>query len=399
MAGNEIEQAADWFKRFAAAEGAESARYQDWANGIAADQVLLANIVKLPTAKRQPVLILTCARLAGVPLRPFVSVREDFVALWPKISKFALERFTQTNDPRRCNPLMIALSRVPGQIALIEVGASAGLNLYPDKYSYRWIAPGRKIAFGPEGGSPVNLEAKISGLEPRAPKLPKIVYREGIDLNPLDVRNDSDIAWLEALVWPEQTERLKLVRAAFEIVKADPPQMTPGDALAEVRSAVARARRLNPKATIVISSPAVLVYLDPLARQKFANYCNRAKVRWVSIDGREVLPNLKRIAEERGITGDFLLSLDGKPIAAVDPLGRSAELWSSSGLKASEIDFIEFERENWGAVRSKESLVRSAFDLPLVRYYQKLWGIMESKSASRYDPVLVRSFMQARQKF
>ena len=399
MAGNEIEQAADWFKRFAAAEGAESQRYADWATGIAADSVLLAKIVKLPQAKRQPVLILTCARFAGVPLRPYVSAREDFVALWPKISELAKNHLTQTNDPRRCTPLMLALSRVRGPIALIEVGASAGLNLYPDKYSYRWVAPGRRVAFGPAGGSSVTLEAKISGLEPREPKMPKIVYREGIDLNPLDVRNETDLAWLEALVWPEQTERLELVRAAAVIAKNDPPRLTTGDALAEIRTAVARARRANPKATVVISSPAVLVYLDPAERQKFANYCTRAKVRWVSIDGRTVLSSLAKIADERGISGDFLLSLDGKPIAAVDPLGRSAELWSPFGLKPSEIDLIEFERENWGAVRSKESLVRSAFDLPLVRYYQKLWGIMESKAAASYDPVLVRSFMQARQRF
>ena len=67
MAMSERDKAADWFRRFAEAEGRESARYREWALGIAEDDELLAKIVKLPVAKRQPVLLLTCARVAGVP--------------------------------------------------------------------------------------------------------------------------------------------------------------------------------------------------------------------------------------------------------------------------------------------------------------------------------------------
>jgi hypothetical protein len=396
MADSEREQTANWFRRFASAEGAESPRYRDWASGIAEDDELLALVTKLPLPKRQPVLVLTCARVAGVPLRPFETARGDFIALWPAIAKLAKSRATQTNDPRRCTPLLVALDRIRGPIALIEVGASAGLTLFPDRYSYRWNAPGRVIESHPtDGASTVLLNADLAGWGASPPRRPNIVYREGIDLNPLDVRDRNDREWLEALVWPEQQERLELVRAASDTVAEDPPRMTAGDAVAQIRGAVARARSAVPSATVVVWSPAVLVYLDPAERQKFVNYCLRATVRWVSLDGRQVIPRIAGAADAAGVAGDFILSLDGAPIAAVDPLGRRVTVVDSSGLTPDEIDLIEFERVNWGSTRSKESLVRKAWALPLVRYYQRLYAIMECSAARRYDPVLVRSFADA----
>jgi hypothetical protein len=396
MANSERDKTADWFRRFARAEGSESAIYRDWADGIADDEELLELVTSLPAAKRQPVLVLTCARLAGVELKPFASVRPDWIARWPEIDELARTHATQTNDPRRCTPLAIALDRIRGPIALIEVGASAGLTLFPDLYSYQWSAPGRTIVSHPDSGeSTVTLKADIAGWGARPPRRPEIVYREGIDLNPLDVNQPDDRQWLEALVWPEQVDRLALVRAASDIVAQSPPRLTAGDAVALIRSAVARTRRASKTATIVVSSPAVLVYLDPKEREKFVQYCRRARVRWVSLDGRRVIPRIGDAADNAGIDGDYVLSLDGVPIASVDPLGRSATVWGSSGLAPSEVDMIEFERERWGATHSKESLVRKAWSLPLVRYYQRLYAIMESPAAKRYDPVLVRSFADA----
>jgi hypothetical protein len=144
-------------------------------------------------------------------------------------------------------------------------------------------------------------------------------------------------------------------------------------------------------------SPAVLVYLDPAQRAAFAKYCTSAKVRWVSLDGRHVLPGLDDASTRVGLTGPFILTLGGTPIAEVDPLGRSMTLAPSGGLTAEEIDLIEFERIHWGASRGKESLVRKHWQMSLVRYYQRVYGIMEGAAARRYDPVLTSSFAQVRE--
>jgi len=397
MALSERDRAAEWFRRFADAEGRESQRYREWALAIAEDDELLAKIIRLPVAKRQPILLLTCARVAGVPLRPYATARTDFVKLWPCIASLAKERATQTNDPRRCSPLLIALSRIRGPIALIEVGASAGLTLIPDRYSYAWNARGRRIVADPiSGPSTVTLTADVTGWGANPPAIPRIAYREGIDLNPLNVTNSLDREWLEALVWPEQTDRLELVRNAADIVAEVSPVLTTGDALDQLRAAVARARKSAPKATVVVWSPAVLVYLDPERRAEFQKYCRRAKLRWISLDGRKVLAGLGAAATERGLYGEFLLTLDGEPIAEVDALGRSAKILNPAGLSPDDMDLLEFERVHWGALRSKESLVRTHWGLPLVRYYQRLYAIMESAAARRYDPVLVRAFDESR---
>src|SRR5260370_37467954 len=54
------------------------------------------------------------------------------------IAEVMLTRTTQTNEPGRCATLLPALAQIEGPLALIEVGASAGLCLLPDAYGYDW---------------------------------------------------------------------------------------------------------------------------------------------------------------------------------------------------------------------------------------------------------------------
>jgi hypothetical protein len=93
-----------------------------------------------------------------------------------------------------------------------------------------------------DGPSTVTLNADITGWGANPPRRPNIVPREGIDLSPLDVTKPKDRDWLEALVWPEQTDRLDIVRAAADVVAQSRPTITSGDAVTEIRAAVARAR-------------------------------------------------------------------------------------------------------------------------------------------------------------
>lgn len=79
------------------------------------------------------------ARLAGVPLVPYPEARNALIKNWDAIQQTALSHSTQTNEAGRCAVLLPELSKITGPIALLEVGASAGLCLYPEKYAYRFL--------------------------------------------------------------------------------------------------------------------------------------------------------------------------------------------------------------------------------------------------------------------
>jgi hypothetical protein len=64
--------------------------------------------------------------------------RDDEMLCLPVIEEQMRSRATQTNEPGRCAVLLPVLAALPQPLALLDVGASAGLCLYPDRYSYRY---------------------------------------------------------------------------------------------------------------------------------------------------------------------------------------------------------------------------------------------------------------------
>ena len=143
-------------------------------------------------------------------------------------------RSVQTNEVARCAILVPAFELVAQQargraLAMIEIGSSAGLTLLWDHYHYQY---GRNLQCGPPN-SPVQIECELRGaIKPPVPdEFPKIKSRQGIDLNPLDLRDPESILWLRALVWPEHQRRAEQLERAVEIARDHPPKMTRGDAL------------------------------------------------------------------------------------------------------------------------------------------------------------------------
>src|SRR5690606_10739265 len=118
--------------------------YEQWALGVADDAATVALIDELPPPKRQPNLVFSAARFLGAPATDFEGFREWLAANWPEVASVCLTRSTQTNEPGRCATLLPGLAAIPGPLALIEVGASAGLCLYPDRYSYRYRRDGEE---------------------------------------------------------------------------------------------------------------------------------------------------------------------------------------------------------------------------------------------------------------
>lgn len=299
--------------------------YQDWARGVAGDPDVLALLDGLPEPKRQPNLLFAAARLVGAS-GGWAEVRPWLLTAWPTVEREMRARSTQTNEPRRCATLLPALAAIDGPIALIEVGASAGLCLYPDRYSYLYTSPdgGRTRLDPADGPSEVLLACAIEGPVPS--RMPEIVWRAGIDLNPLDVRDPADLAWLEALVWPEHRDRVETLRAAAHVVAQDPPRVVTGDLLDGLPDLVAAAPTT---ATVVVQNSAALYYLTPAGLEAFTDTTavlrrTRGAV-WLSNEGWTVLPDVAARLPE-GLSPQFILARDGEPVALTDPHGRSVRL-------------------------------------------------------------------------
>src|SRR5262249_42521072 len=99
----------------------------------------------------------------------------------PVLARLMMRRRTQTNEPARCAVLLPALAQLPEPLALIEIGASAGLVLLFDRYCYDYA--GYRIA-GRDPDGPV-LRCQPRGPVPLPARIPRIAWRAGLDLDPL----------------------------------------------------------------------------------------------------------------------------------------------------------------------------------------------------------------------
>lgn len=308
------------YARFAAEEApGRSELYGQWAAGIARDPDVAAVLARIPETRRQPPLVFAVARMLGSTDAPYPLWRTWVIDNADELVAEASARNLQTNEPGRCAALLPALSRFPGPIALLELGASAGLCLYPDRYSYRYR--GGASLDPPGGASTVVLEAEIVGSPVCA--LPDVVWRAGIDLAPLDAADPGDRDFLTALVWPGEAGRRERIAAALDIAAADPPLLLRGDASDPrvLGDAVARAPA---DATLVVTAPGVLPHIPRAGRARLLATLGDLGVSWISIDPPWMHDAWHPPVVE-GSRADFVLSIDGMPVAAVDPLGSFVE--------------------------------------------------------------------------
>ena len=313
---------AEWYRSFGEIEArGQSAVYEEWALALAADPELIRVIDGLPLQKRQPNLIFAVSRLLGAPEGGYAAFREWLLAHWPQVAEETMMRMTQTNEPRRCASLLPALASIPGPLALLEVGASAGLCLYPDRYSYRYDE--REPLHPFDGPSTVLLDCATTGGVPLPTTLPDIVWRAGIDLSPLDVRSRGDMLWLETLVWPEQEERRQRLRAAIAIAREDPPLLVEGDATSALDALAAEAPA---DATLVVVASGVLVYLAFDERMRFVEAVRALGTDWISLEGVGGLPSVSAsLSDGTAPRGRFVLALNERPLAYTGPHGQSLD--------------------------------------------------------------------------
>jgi hypothetical protein len=222
-----------------------------------------------------------------------------------------MTRRTQTNEPARCAVLLPALAQLPQPLALIEAGASAGLNLLVDRYSYDYS--GYRLA-GLDPDAPV-LRCEPRGPVPLPPGIPAISWRAGLDLNPLDVARADDAHWLSCLVWPGEGDRAQRLEAAIASARRDPPAVHRGDMLTGLPSLVAQAPA---DATLVIYHTSALWYLPAGQREQFASTVRGLGATWLSSEPPGVVPGTEGPARD-GHT--CVLARDGRGIAMTESHG------------------------------------------------------------------------------
>ena len=268
IAGSIPDSLSERYTRFAENEvRGRSALYEALARGVAHDAEIIDFLSTLPPAKQQPNLLFAAVRfLEGIP-KDFGDFKLRLLDSAHAVRSLMLARSTQTSEPARCATLLPVSAQLPQPLALIEVGASAGLCLLPDFYGYDFGAS----AIQPEvreGTFPV-FHCTASP-ETRVPaKMPRIVWRVGLDLNPLDAADPEHSSCLETLVWPESTERLDGLRGALHVAAVQKPRVVEGSLMNETLASLCQEAPTS--ATLVIFHTAVLAYVsDQEDRRAFA---------------------------------------------------------------------------------------------------------------------------------
>jgi hypothetical protein len=297
------------YRDFASYAAGDSPCFEEWATGVADDPEVLAWLETLPPIKRQPNLVFAAARWHGAPApAPYDSLRRVLLEREPDVRETVMSRATQTNEVGRLATLAPVMGLLEGPLALIEVGASAGLCLFPDRYDYAWPPLG-----GLRGGGAALLTAEATGPLPVPARPLEVGWRGGVDLNPLDVTDPDAMAWLETLVWPEQDQRRERLRTAVAVARREPPALRRADLFDALPALLDEAA---PHGTPVVFHSAVVAYLEQADRDRFhdlmTGLVSEGRCRWISNEGRGVLP---RVSGSHVPTGRFVTALDGVPLA------------------------------------------------------------------------------------
>jgi len=277
---------AENYREFARLEAhGRSPAYESLAESVAGDPVILRFLTSLPPEKRQPNLLFAAARyLLGAPA-DIAQLRSLVSHNGAELSGQIRSRRTQTNEPARCTALVPALAQLPPPLALLEVGASAGLTLLADRYSYDY---GGYRIMGSDPQAPT-LRCAPRGPVPLPAQLPQVTWRAGLDINPLDVNNDDDVRWLGCLLWPGEGDREQRLAAAVATARRDPPPVHRGDLLDDLPALAAQAPA---EATLVVYHTSVLAYVTMDKRRQFAAAVAGLGAVWLSNEGPGVVPDL-----------------------------------------------------------------------------------------------------------
>lgn len=253
---------------------------------------------------------------------PYPVFREFCLTHAREIRKLLETRRVQVNEIARCAYFYPAFQTIAEHVrrepfALIEVGASAGLNLLWDEYAYEYTDG---IRYGARD-SDIVLHCELRGEKrPRLySELACVAFRFGIDLHPNDVMDEDAMLWLRALVWPEHRARAARLEKAIAHAQDRQPFLIQGDALDILPPALTA---IAPEIPIVLFHSFVLNQFSERARAQYyallQEFGTRRRIYDVSVEPKEWPPALTVNAYENGKASEDVLAL-------CDHLGRWME--------------------------------------------------------------------------
>ncbi len=172
------------------------------------------------------------ARQAGYPRDSGWFINQDYeqalqgsiMARREHLREFIQASHVQTNETGRGISWLLPISLAGwARIHLLDLGASAGLNLAANRRNFRFVEEQNGRPYYRLGhGDPVQFEVRTQGaadnFDGADSAMPFILSRLGCDINPFFLRTTLDEATLAAFVWADQRERLARLRegiAAF----------------------------------------------------------------------------------------------------------------------------------------------------------------------------------------
>ncbi len=193
---------------------------------------------------------------AWAALRQTLTEHRSSIRAW-------LRRPPQTNEVGRAAALLGGLRYLGAEadlpVRLVEVGASAGLNLRADHFR----VAGERGSCGP-ASSPVVLAGGWLGASPPEGRV-EIIARTGGDLDPIDAATPEGGLVLTAYVWPDQRARLERLRGALAVARA-----VPADLRRESATATLARTQLADGTWTVLWHSILRQYLDQAQRAELA---------------------------------------------------------------------------------------------------------------------------------
>jgi hypothetical protein len=190
-----------------------------------------------------------------------------------------VSRGCQTNEVGRCAALLGGFLEVAHRtglpLCILEIGASAGLNLRWDRYRY-------ESALGEWGdvNSPVRFDHAFD-LPPPFNRSAEVVERKGCDLNPLDPISEDGALTLRSFIWADQLSRLALLDGAIKVAAEVPAQVERIDAASFLERELAESR--TEVATVVYHS-VMMQYVDAEGRDRIKRAIANAPVHYLTME-------------------------------------------------------------------------------------------------------------------